>query len=133
MILGPPKNGELQHGKVWFERKGSVLTLGVTDSAIRSLGEIEELELPAEGEEYEMGDVVTTLEGSQGRLEVKAPATGSVHEVNGAAKDDAQIVSEDPLEGGWLVQLAIDDVSELDSSANEEDDDDAEEDDEDGS
>lgn len=121
MKMGVPKNGELQHGKVWFERRGSVLTLGVTDSAIRSLGEIEEVELPDEGEEYETGDVVTTLEGSQGRLEIRAPATGSIHEVNGAAKDDAQIVSEDPLEGGWLVQLSIDDVGELGLAPDEDD------------
>jgi glycine cleavage system H protein len=44
---------------------------------------------------------------------VTTPASGIVQEVNEAAKDEPDMVSEDPLEEGWLVKLEIEDTSDL--------------------
>jgi glycine cleavage system H protein len=85
----------------------------VTSAAIEDLGELESIELPAEGDEYTQGDVVATVEGTHGRLEVLAPAAGSVEEVNGSTQDEPGVVVEDPLEEGWLVRLEIQNPSEL--------------------
>jgi glycine cleavage system H protein len=108
-----PKNGEFLDGKLWFHRKGSVVTLGLTVNAIEELGSVETLELPNEGDDFDKGDIVVTVAGSQGKIEVITPAAGLIQEVNEAAQDEPDRVTEDPLEEGWLVRLEIQDSSDL--------------------
>ena len=120
MAEAAPKNGEFLEGKLWFQRKGSVVTLGLTSSAIEELGAVEGLEFPNEGDDFDKGDVVVTVEGSQGKIEVITPAAGLIQEVNEAAQDEPDRVTEDPLEEGWLVKLEIQDTSDLKEYAAQE-------------
>ncbi len=108
-----PRNGEFSDGKLWFHRKGSTVTLGLTNLAIEEIGSVESLEFPDEGSDFEKGEIVVTVDGSLGKLEVVSPATGLVQEINEAAKEEPDMVSEDPLEEGWLVKLEIQDTSDL--------------------
>lgn len=109
----PPKSGEFYKGRLWFERKGSMLTLGLTSVAIEELGSIESISFPGEGEDFGKDEAVVTVEGTHGKLEVITPASGVIEEINEAAKDECEIVSDDPLEEGWLVKLEIEDPTEL--------------------
>jgi len=108
-----PKNGEFQDGKLWFQRKGTNVTVGLTDSAIEDIGEIEGIEFPNEGDDFDKGDVVITIEGSKGSFEVTTPAAGVINEINETAKTEPELVAEDPLEEGWLVKLEIQDTTDL--------------------
>lgn len=107
------KSGEIQEGKVWFERSGTILTLGITQAAISELGELESIELPSDSQALDQDDVLVTLDGSLSRLEVFTPISLTVVSVNGAAQDEPSTVSDDPLEGGWLVKVEIDDLEEF--------------------
>jgi glycine cleavage system H protein len=108
-----PKNGEFADGKLWFQRKGSTVTIGMTSAAIEDVGSVQAIEFPDEGDDFEKGDVLVTVDGTNGSIEVTAPATGVVHEINGAAKEEPDMVSEDPLEEGWLIKLEVQDTSDL--------------------
>ncbi|MCM2279571.1 MAG: glycine cleavage system protein H [Oligoflexia bacterium] len=119
MAAGAPKNGEYQEGKLWFQRKGSTVTIGLTSLATEEVGQVQSLELPDEEEDFEKGDAVVTVDGSNGKLEVTTPASGFVKEVNAALVEEPDIVSEDPLEEGWLVKLEIQDSSDLEEYAAE--------------
>ncbi|MDR3608632.1 MAG: glycine cleavage system protein H [Oligoflexia bacterium] len=120
MAKAGPKSGEFNEGKFWFYRKNSVLTVGLTSLATDEIGQVESIEFPDEGGDFVKGDVVVTIEGSSGRLEVTTPASGIIHEINEQAKAEPDIVSEDPLEEGWLVKLEIQDASDLQEFANED-------------
>lgn len=108
-----PKGGEFSEGKLWFRRQGSVLTIGMTSQAVELLGDVQTVGLPEEGEECQKGDILTTIEGSGGSLEVVSPISGSIHEVNAVVEEDPEIVAEDPLEEGWLLKIEMEDQSEL--------------------
>ena len=108
-----PKHGEYQDGKLWFHRKGSMVTVGLTLSAIEDIGSVESVELPEEGEDFEKGNVVATVDGTNGSLEIITPASGVVQEINETAKDNAEVITDDPLEEGWLLKLEIQDASDL--------------------
>lgn len=108
-----PKNGEFLEGRLWFHRKGSTVTVGLTSMAIEEIGTVQGIDFPDEGNDFEKGEVLVTVEGSNGNLEVTTPATGIVQEINEAAKDEPDMVSEDPLEEGWLIKIEIEDTSEL--------------------
>lgn len=108
-----PKNGEFQEGKLWFQRKGSSVVIGLTNSAIEDVGDVESIEFPEEGEDFDKGDAMITVEGTKGNLEITTPAAGVVQEINEAAKDEPEMISEDPLEEGWLIKLEIQDSTDL--------------------
>lgn len=108
-----PKNGEYLDGKLWFSRKLSMVTIGLTSHAIEEIGAVQGIEFPEEGLDVEKGEVILTVEGTNSNFEVTAPASGIVQEVNEAAKDEPDMVSDDPLEEGWLVKIEIQDKSDL--------------------
>lgn len=107
-----PKDGEFDKGRIWFSRRGNVLTLGLTSSAIDSLGELDEIALPEEGDRFEAGEDIVTVEGTRGSVEVTLPSKGVVLAVNPVAGDPVA-VSEDPLEEGWLVKYQVEDLEAL--------------------
>ena len=108
-----PKNGEYLDGKLWFQRRGSMITLGLTNAAVEDVGTVESIEFPNEGDDYEKGEILATVSGSNGTIELITPATGIIKELNEVAKEQPDTVSDDPLEEGWLVKLEIEDTSDL--------------------
>jgi glycine cleavage system H protein len=127
-------NGEFQEGKAWFQREGTVVVIGLTSSAIEDIGEVTDVQFPDEGDVFERGDVVVTIEGNQGTMELITPVSGSVSEFNQTISDEPEVVSDDPLEEGWLIKIqsaeqpVADDVSDKDEE--EEEDTDVDEDEE---
>jgi glycine cleavage system H lipoate-binding protein len=107
-----PKEGEFDQGRFWYSRRGSVLTLGLTSYGIESLGDLEEITFPDEGEHLGEGDEIVTVEGTRGTLELVLPTKGLVLEVNPIASD-LSLIAEDPVENGWLLRYQIDDLEAL--------------------
>ena len=108
-----PKEGEYSNGKFWFSRKGSTITLGLTSSAVDEIGQVESVDLPDDGDDFDMGEVCVTIEGSKGTIELVTPAAGIVEEANRAIDEEPDMVSEDPLEEGWLVKIEMQDSTDL--------------------
>jgi glycine cleavage system H protein len=108
-----PKSGEFSDGKFWFTRKGTLITVGVTSGAIEDIGAVESIDLPEAETDFDKGEVVVTVEGTRGSLEVITPAAGLIQEVNDTLKEEPDRLSEDPLEEGWLVKIEIQDTTDL--------------------
>lgn len=113
MSEAAPKSGEYLDGKLWFTRKAAIVTIGLTSAAIEEIGAVQKIEMPEEGDDFTKGEVVVTVTGSNSEIEVTAPASGMVHEVNSEIKEETDRVTEDPLEEGWLVKLEVEDPTEL--------------------
>jgi glycine cleavage system H protein len=107
-----PKEGEFEQGKLWYSRRGNVLTIGLTIGAIEKLGELEEITLPEEGDHFDAGDDIVVVDGTSGSVEIVLPSKGVVIAVNPIAADPVA-VSEDPLEEGWLIRYQLDDLEAL--------------------
>ena len=107
-----PKEGEFAEGQVWYSRRGNVLTIGLTSGAIDKLGDLDGIELPEEGDHFDAGDDILTVEGTHGSVEVALPTKGVVLSVNPVASDPVA-VAEDPLEEGWLLKYQVDDLEAL--------------------
>jgi len=109
---------ELQGGKVWLSRSDGRWVLGVTDAAASRLGELAEVELVDADSSIERGDVVATLEGDHGTLEIVAPVSGRVVEINPVARREPEQILEDPLEEGWLIAIEADDEEDTEFEGN---------------
>ena len=95
-------------------------TIGLTDFLQEKMGEIYNLRLPEEGEEFIKDEPFSLIEAKNGRRELKAPISGEVIEVNYEAAEMPEIVNEDPLTEGWLVKVEMTSGQEFDELFTEE-------------
>jgi glycine cleavage system H protein len=95
-------------------------TIGLTDYLQEKMGEIYSLRLPEEGEDFIKDEHFSVVEAKNGRLELKAPVSGEVMEVNYEAMEVPEIVNEDPLSEGWLVKVELASGLEFDDLFTEE-------------
>ncbi len=100
--------GELRYTKdhewVRLEDDGSA-TLGITDHAQESLGDLVYVELPEQGASVTAGDGFAVVESVKAASDVYAPFDCTVDEVNGALADEPERVNSDPYGEGWIARL----------------------------
>jgi glycine cleavage system H protein len=95
-------------------------TIGLTDFLQEKMGEIYNLRLPEEGEDFIRDEPFSLIEAKNGRRELKAPISGEVIEVNYEVAETPEIVNEDPLTEGWLVKVEMTSGQEFDELFTEE-------------
>ena len=92
----------------WVEDNGDVVTIGVTDFAQESLGDIVYVELPEVGSDFEEGDAMGSIESVKAVSEFFAPVKGKVIEVNKELEYAPDVINDSPYDSGWIVKLKID-------------------------
>lgn len=80
------------------------LTVGITEHAQESLGDIVSFELPEAGKVISAGEEVATVESVKTGSEIHAPVSGQVVVSNAEATDKPGKVNTDPY-GMWLFRL----------------------------
>jgi glycine cleavage system H protein len=93
----------------WVKIEGHTATVGITDYAQSSLGDIVYVELPAPGAPLERGKPLGVVESVKAVSDIYAPLPGTVAEVNAAVEDDPALVNRDPFGEGWLVKVSLTD------------------------
>lgn len=106
---------ELKYSKehVWLRIEGNRAVVGITDFAQEELGTIAAVELPDEGDQVEQEDSMGSIEARKTVAELYAPVTGTVLAVNEEAVDTPSLLNDDPYDGGWLLELELEDRDEL--------------------
>ncbi len=110
-----PEEFKYSKEHLWVRVEGNKAVIGITDFAQDELGDIACIELPEEGDDVEQEDSMGSIEARKTVAELYAPLSGSVLEVNSEAVDNPSLVNDDPYDGGWLVELSINDHDELKS------------------
>jgi glycine cleavage system H protein len=98
----------------WIQANGAAATIGITDYAQQSLGDIVFVEVPKVGAELSAGKVFGTVESVKAVSDLFSPATGTVTEVNADLATSPEKVNKDP-HGAWMVKLTLKNPGELDS------------------
>ena len=99
---------------LWVRTDGERAQIGLSDHAQAALGEVIAVELPGMGESIERGATFGEVESVRTVQELVAPITGVVTAVNEELDDHTELLNEDPYHEGWLIEVKIDDESELD-------------------
>jgi glycine cleavage system H protein len=97
----------------WIQVNGNSATIGITDYAQQSLGDIVFVETPKIGAELVAGKTFGTVESVKAVSDLFAPATGTVTEVNAALATSPENVNKD-AHGSWMVKLTLKNPGELD-------------------
>jgi glycine cleavage system H protein len=98
----------------WIQVNGNSATVGITDYAQQSLGDIVFVETPKIGAELTAGKTFGTVESVKAVSDLFAPASGSVTEVNGELGSAPEKVNSD-AHGAWMVKITLKNPAELDA------------------
>jgi glycine cleavage system H protein len=96
----------------WIQASGSSATVGITDYAQESLGDIVFVEVPKVGAELAAGKTFGTVESVKAVSDLYAPASGTVTEVNGDLATSPETVNKDP-HGSWMIKMTLKNAGEL--------------------
>jgi glycine cleavage system H protein len=99
----------------WVKLDGDSATIGVTDYAQESLGDIVYVELPKVGTEIEQFSNVGVIESVKAVSDLFTPMSGKVVEINETLDADPAAVNRDPYGAGWLFKLKLSDLDEAKS------------------
>lgn len=82
-------------------------TVGITDYAQGSLGDITFVQLPKVGMTLKAGETFGVVESVKAASDVYAPAAGTVVEINQALEANPEKVNQDPYGEGWMLKLKL--------------------------
>jgi glycine cleavage system H protein len=92
------------HEWVRVEADGSV-TIGITDYAQNSLGDITYVQVPKVGASLKAGETFGVVESVKAASDLYAPLAGTVTAVNAVLESAPETVNRAPYGEGWMLKL----------------------------
>jgi glycine cleavage system H protein len=113
-----PENLHYSKDHEWIRVEGNVGTIGITDHAQDSLGDVVYVELPKVGESFSAHESFGSVESVKAVSEIFTPVGGEVTEVNESLQDEPEKVNTDPYGEGWMIRIRMSNPGEVDSLLN---------------
>lgn len=102
------------HEWLRLEEDGTA-TIGVTDYAQSSLGDITFVELPEVDESFAEGDSFGVVESVKAASDLYMPVAGKVLVINESLPNNPEAVNADPYGEAWMVRIQLEDPAQLDA------------------
>jgi len=109
-----PANYKYTKEHEWIEVDGKVGTVGITDYAQNSLGDIVFVDLPKVGDTIEAGKSFGSVESVKAVSDLFAPVSGTVTAVNDELKDAPERINSD-ANTTWMLKVELSDPKQVDS------------------
>ncbi|MDN3516987.1 glycine cleavage system protein GcvH [Aquisalimonas lutea] len=100
------------HEWVRQEDDGTV-TVGISDHAQDSLGDLVFVETPEIDGTVEAGEACAVVESVKAASDVYAPVAGTIVDTNSQLQDAPELVNTDPYGEGWIMRIRVDDPDAL--------------------
>lgn len=102
-----PENLKYTKDHEWARVEGKQVTVGVTEHAQNSLGDIVFVELPEVGRELTAGETFGVVESVKAVSDLISPIAGKVAAINEKLVDEPNTINDAPYEGGWIVKIEM--------------------------
>lgn len=109
-----PENYKYTREHEWVEVNGNIGTVGITDYAQNSLGDIVFVDAPKVGTKVEKGAVFGSVESVKAVSDLYSPVTGTVTEVNAELASSPEKINSD-AHAAWIIKVELSDPGELGS------------------
>ena len=110
-----PENLHYSKDHEWISVEGDIGTIGITDHAQNSLGDVVYVELPRVGDSFEAHESFGSVESVKAVSEIFTPVGGEVTEVNDSLQDEPEKVNTDPYGAAWMIRVRMKNPGEVDS------------------
>ena len=107
-----PTNYKYTKEHEWISVAGLAGTVGITDYAQSSLGDIVFVDLPKVGDVLEAGKIFVSVESVKAVSDLFSPVSGTVTEINEELKEKPEWVNAD-ANATWMLKLDLKDAGEL--------------------
>lgn len=108
-----PKDLKYTKEHEWVKVEGNIATVGITDYAQDSLGDVVYVELPQEGGTVTKSEPFGVVESVKAVSDLYSPISGSVAEVNDAIIDNPEVINEDPYGDAWMIKIEVNSPDDL--------------------
>lgn len=95
----------------WALVEGTKVTIGITDHAQNSLGDIVFVEVPKIGRVLKAGETFGVVESIKAVSDLYSPVAGKVLEVNGSLAGEPSQLNSDPYGKAWIAKIEMADAS----------------------
>jgi len=109
-----PKDYKYTKEHEWIHVQDGIASVGITDYAQQSLGDIVFVELPKPGAELTAGKSFGTVESVKAVSDLYAPVSGTVTEINQDLSTTPEKVNGD-AHIAWMIKMKLKDKGELNS------------------
>jgi len=99
----------------WVAVAGDIATIGITDYAQHSLGDVVYIDMPRVGDKFNIHEAFGSVESVKAVSEIFTPIGGEVTEVNDGLNDTPEAVNSDPYDKGWMIKIKMDNPGEADA------------------
>ena len=99
----------------WVQLDGETATVGITNHAQESLGDIVFVDLPSIGKEVKAKEELCVIESVKAASDIYSPLDGEVIAVNENLSNDASIVNQDAENEGWIFKLKVSNLEQHNS------------------
>jgi len=93
----------------------NLVTIGITDHAQAALGDTVLIETPQIGAEVKAEEACAVVESVKAASDIYSPIDGEIIEANAGLADSPESVNDQPYGDGWIFQLRVDDIDELEN------------------
>ena len=114
MSYNVPENHHYTEEHEWTNHSDESVSVGITDFAQSSLGDIVFVELPEVGTEINKGDSFGVVESIKSVSDLYAPLSGTVTEVNSSLESEPDLLNKEPYQN-WIIKIKLSNLSEVDS------------------
>jgi glycine cleavage system H protein len=97
----------------WASAKGQSVTVGITDFAQTSLGDVTFVQLPETGKVFNKGEIIGSVESVKAVSDIYAPISGKITKVNQDVLNDPALLNQDPYGKAWLIEVEASNAGEL--------------------
>ena len=109
-----PENRKYTKEHEWLEITGETGTIGITDYAQSSLGDIVFVDLPKIGVQLQAGSSFGSVESVKAVSDLFAPVSGTVTEINEALNTAPETINT-AANDTWLIKVELTDALESES------------------
>ena len=109
-----PENLRYSKDHEWVSVEGDVASIGLTDYAQQSLGDVVYIDMPRVGDKVLAHEAFGSVESVKAVSEIFTPVAGEIVEVNDGLNDTPEKVNSDPYGDAWLIKLKMDNPGEAD-------------------
>lgn len=110
-----PENLRYSKDHEWVAVSGDEATIGITDYAQHSLGDVVYIDMPRAGDKFSTHEAFGSVESVKAVSEIFTPISGEITEVNEGLNDTPEAVNNDPYQTGWMIKLKMDNPGEADA------------------
>ncbi len=105
----------------WVSIQNDIATVGISNHAQESLGDIVFIELPSVGKSIKANDEICVVESVKAASDIYAPIDGEIIEINNNLENEAAIINQDAENTGWIFKMKISNEAQYNELMSEDD------------